>query len=148
MNEGPEFVEECTEGNTECVEEFTENFAQANTKALQLVQQSLDRGTTDKLNKRYAPPEHFFEALALLDDMVILVVDATDADNIPRYRVYCRARCFFATRMESAAIVLREARNHGYKICGVAAKGNQYCCLYPVKEQPNFAGCNAIGQFA
>ncbi len=112
------------------------------------MQQSLDRGTTDKLNKRYTPPEHFFEELALLDDMVILVVDATDADNIPRYRVYCRARYFFATRMESAANVLREARNHGYKICGVASKGSQYCYLYPVKEQPNFAGCNAIGQFA
>ncbi len=146
VNEGPESEEECPQGNTECIEEFTENFAQANTKALQLVQQSLDRGTTDKLNKRYAPPEHVFEALALLDDMVILVVDATDADDIPRYRVYCRARCFFATRMESAAIVLREARNHGYKICGVASKGNQHCCLYPVKKQPNFAGCNAIGQ--
>jgi hypothetical protein len=64
VNEGPEFEEECTKENTECVEEFTENFAQANTKALQLVQQSLDRGTTDKLNKRYAPPEHFFESLA------------------------------------------------------------------------------------
>ena len=87
VNEGPDCEQECPQEYTESVEEFTDNIAQANTKALQLVQQSLDRGTTDKLNKRYAPPEHFFEALALLDDMVILVVDATDADNIPRYRV-------------------------------------------------------------
>ncbi len=79
---------------------------------------------------------------------MILVIDARDAEDIPRYRVYCRSRYFFSTRMDSAANFLREARNHGYKICGVASKANQYCCLYPVKEQPNFAGCNAIGQFA
>jgi hypothetical protein len=135
------------EQGTECVEEFTEILAQTNTKALQLVQQSLDRGTTDKLNKRYTPPEHFFEALAAIDEMVILIIDTTDTEDLPRYRVHSRGRCLFATHMESAANVLREAKNQGYKICGVASKANQYCCLYPVEKQPNFAGCNAIGQF-
>ena len=50
VNEGPDCEEECPQECTESIEEFTDNFAQANTKALQLVQQSLDRGTTRLLN--------------------------------------------------------------------------------------------------
>jgi hypothetical protein len=49
--------------------------------------------------------------------------------------------------MEDASVVLRDATKRGEKLCGVASKVNQFCCLYPVQEQPNFAGPNAIGQF-
>ncbi len=51
------------------------------------------------------------------------------------------------SHMEGASEVLRDATKRGEKLCGVASEVNQFCCLYPVKEQPNFAGPNAIGQF-
>ena len=135
------------EDKTDCEEEFTETLAQKNREALQLVQESLDRDAKDRLNKRYPSPEQFFEALVAIDKTVILFIDTMAPADVPRYRVYCRGRCQLVSHMEGASEVLRDATKRGEKLCGVAAQVNHFCCLYPVKEQPNFAGPNAIGQF-
>jgi hypothetical protein len=137
-----------TDDGRQYEEEFTESLAQINTEALQLVQDSLDRGAKDRLNKRYTPPNQFFEALVAIDKMSILLIDSTAAADVPRYRVYSRGRCILASHMERATEVLRDAQKRGDTICGLASEATQFCCLFPAKQQPNFAGPNSIGQFA
>ncbi len=57
-------------------QEFTEDVAQKNIEAVRLVQDTLIRGTSVHLNRRYNPPEQFLESLAAIDNNIILFIDS------------------------------------------------------------------------
>ena len=135
------------EDGTETEEEFTAKHAERNVKALRLVQDAFKRGRANKLNRRYNYPEQFFEALVAIDAMTILCIDTMAEANDPRYRVYCKDQCLLTNNMETVTCLLRGSRQHGIKIRGVAEQNKHFCSLYPMDEQPNFAGAKAIGQF-
>ncbi len=50
-----------TEHESVTVQEFTQEIAQKNVEALRMVQDTLIRGTSDRLNKRYNPPSYFWK---------------------------------------------------------------------------------------
>ncbi len=118
-----------------------------NIEALRLVQDTLMRGTSDRLNKRYKTPDEYLESLVVMDKMVILLIDTTAEPNVPRYSVYCPDRCLVTNRMQDVSWLLDGARDRTMKIRGIAYGNTQYCALFPHDEQPNFAGASAIGQF-
>ena len=136
-----------TENVTLRKQKLNEEVAKKNIEAVRLVQDTLLRGTSDRLNKRYKPPDEFLESLVVMDKMVILVIDTTAEANVPRYSVYCPDRCLVTNRKEDVAWLLDGARDRTMKIRGIAHGNTQHCALFPRDEQPNFAGDSAIGQF-
>jgi hypothetical protein len=136
------------ENGTLTAQMLTVEVAQKNIEALRLVQDTLIRGTSDPLNKRYNPPNEFLESLVLMDNMVILVIDTMAEENVPFYRVYCPLKCLVTHNLENVSWVLRGARESSMKIRGIAYANTQFCALFPRNEKPNFAGPSAIGQFA
>lgn len=135
------------EDTTEIVEDFTRAEAKQNITAMRLVHASLRREGANRLNKRYPVPEQFFEALVSVDDIALLYIDTMAEANCTRYRVYCRERCVLTNQMEVVTGILCESKQRGLKIRGVACAKKHFCSLYPINEQPNFAGSEAIGQF-
>jgi hypothetical protein len=135
------------EDKSEIIEDFNEADAKQNITAMRLVHASLRREGANRLNKRYPVPEQFFEALVSVDEMALVFIDTMAAVNCTRYRVYCRERCVLTNQMEVVTGILRESKEKGFKIRGVACGNKHFCCLYPVNEQPNFAGSEAIGEF-
>ena len=148
-NKEYEYVHDCgTEHETVTTLAFTQEMALKNIKAVRLVQDALMRGTSDRLSRRYDPPDEFFESLVAVDKIIVLFIDAMAAGNATRYKVYCRDRCLVTNNVDQVSQLLRAARDESIKIRGIAYANTQYCALYPRNEQPNFAGTSAIGQFA
>ena len=136
-----------TENVTLNKKKLNEEVAKNNIEAVRLVQDTLMRGTSDRLNKRYKPPDEFLESLVVMDKMVILIIDTTAEANVPRYSVYCPDRCLFTNLKEGVSWLLDGARDRNMKIRGIAHGNTQHCALFPRDEKPNFAGDSAIGQF-
>ena len=148
-NKNYEYVHDYgTQHETVTRQAFTKDLAQKNVEAVRLVQDVLIRGTSDRLSRRYNPPEEFLEALVAIDNLIILFIDTMAAEDAPRYKVYCRDRCLVTNRVELVSELLRDARAASITIRGIAYGNTQYCSLYPRNEQPNFAGASAIGHFA
>jgi hypothetical protein len=81
------------------------------------------------------------------DNVFTECIDTMAEANDPRYRVYCKDQCLLTNNMETVTCLLSGSRQHGIKIRGVAELNKHFCSLYPMNEQPNFAGAKAIGQF-
>ena len=127
---------------------FTEALAKRNIELLRPVAQALKYGKNFHLNKRYFCPETFFESLAVVDSLCVLVINTLPEKDEPRYRVYDKEGCSIFNSMDGLSRCVCEAKKNTIKIRGLAFKCTQFCSLYPVNEQPNFAGDVAIEQFA
>jgi hypothetical protein len=127
---------------------FTETLAKTNISLLRPVAVALAYAKNSHLNKRYFCPETFFESLALIDSICLLIINTMPENDQPRYRVYDKEGCCIFNSMDGVSRCLSEARRKNLKIRGLACRYTQFCSLYPVDEQPNFAGNGAIEQFA
>ncbi len=135
------------ENTTEIEEDFTEADAKQNITAMRLVHDCLRREGANRLYKRYPVPEQFFEALVSVDEMALLYIDTMPVANCTRYRVYCKERCILTNQKDVVTGILCVSKQRGLKIRGIACANKHFCSLYPIDEQPNFAGSEAIGQF-
>jgi hypothetical protein len=101
-----------TDNETITVQEFTCEVALKNIEAVRLVQDKLIRETSDRLNRRYNPPDEFLESLVAIDPIIVLFIDTMAGEHAPRYKVYfCKELCLFTNRQELVTQVFRDARN-------------------------------------
>ncbi len=66
---------------------FTEAVAKTNIALLRSVAVSLTYGKNSHLNKRYFCPETFFESLAVIDSICLIIINTLPENDQPRYRV-------------------------------------------------------------
>ena len=62
-----------------------------------------------------------------IDNIIVLFIDAMAAEDVPRYKVYCRDRCLVTNRVELVSELLRDARAASITIRGLAYGNTQYC---------------------
>jgi hypothetical protein len=127
---------------------LTAALAKRNIEILRPVGTALTCTKKFHLNKRYFCPETFFESLAVIDSMCLLLINTLPEVDEPRYRVYDKQGCSIFNNMGDVSCCLDEAKMQNVKIRGLAFRNVQFCSLFPVHEQPNFAGDGAIEQFA
>jgi hypothetical protein len=128
--------------------EFSVDLAHRNIESLRPVQDALHYSKKFHLNKRYVSPETFFESLAIIDSMCILLINTMSDKHAPRYRVYNEEGSIEFNNMQDVSRYMSETKRHNVKIRGLAFRNLQFCSLFPVHEQPNFAGDGAIEPFS
>jgi hypothetical protein len=127
---------------------FTEALEKRNIELLRPVAQALRYAKNFHLNKRYFCPETLFESLAVVHSICLLVINTLPEKDEPRYRVYDKEGCSIYNSVNGVSRCASEAKKRNVKFCGLAFRNTQFCSLFPVNEQPNFAGDLAIEQFA
>ena len=100
-----------------------------------------------KLPRQRWARDDIWELLAQIDEVVILVIDLGSTEHRLRYRVFGPKSVNGSQAIPEATRVLRAFAAAGATIRGVALQDGHYSCLFPIDEQPNFAGANALNEF-
>jgi hypothetical protein len=113
---------------------------------LKHVAKALNQGLYS-IRSTYYCRDDIFEIIAAMDDMAIVFVNTTALLDNFRYRVYCPKIMHTCSTLTEVTEVLRPFSDEGKKIRGVGFGNAHYCALFPIDEEPNFAGNNCIGQW-
>ena len=85
-----------------------------------------------------------WEVLAQIDQAGYLLIDLDSDSNRPRYRIYGPKNCVACDNYPDANAALRPFKLADIPVRGAVLRGGHYACLYPIDQQPNFAGASAL----